>query len=82
MAHESPRLVRLAEALHITGLGRTAFMDRVRSGELPGPVQLTQRSVAWRESELLAWIDSRPRAPLRTGRPSPNPLARTTERAA
>lgn len=63
-SHHDPayRLVREAEALTITGLGRTAFRDKVRSGEIVPPLKLTNHAVAWRLSDLMAWIDSRPRA--------------------
>jgi prophage regulatory protein len=56
------RLLRLPDALRLTGLGRTAFLDRVRSGEIPAPVKLTERASAWRECDLQRWIDSRPTA--------------------
>lgn len=56
------RLARLPAALAITGLGRTSFLDKVRTGEIAAPVRLTARAVAWKESELFRWIDSLPRA--------------------
>lgn len=57
---DTHRLLRLPEALQLTGLGRTAFLDRVRSGEIAPPVKLTERASAWREADLQRWIDSRP----------------------
>lgn len=54
------RLLRLSDALKLTGLGRTIFLGKVRCGEIAAPVRLTVRSVAWRESDLIAWIESRP----------------------
>lgn len=57
---DTNRLLRLPEALQLTGLGRTAFLDRVRSGEIAPPVKLTTRASAWREADLQAWINSRP----------------------
>lgn len=57
---DTHRLLRLPEALKMTGLGRTAFLDRVRSGEIAPPVKLTERASAWREVDLQRWIDSRP----------------------
>ena len=54
------RLARLPNALNITGLGRTSFLDKVRIGEIAAPLRLTARAVAWRESDLYAWINSRP----------------------
>lgn len=40
----------------------------------PAPVQLGENTVAWRESDVRAWLDRRPRAPLakRPGTSGPN----------
>ena len=54
------RLARLPAALRMTGLGRTSFLDKVRNGEIAAPLRLTKRAVAWRESDLVEWINSRP----------------------
>ncbi len=62
-------LVRLPEALRITGHSRTTFLDLVRSGEMPEPLRIGKRAVAWRRGELLDWIDGRPRAQ-RVSRPA------------
>jgi predicted DNA-binding transcriptional regulator AlpA len=56
------RLLRLPEARAITGHGRTAFLDAVNRGELPTPVRIGQRAVAWHLSELTAWIAACPSA--------------------
>ena len=55
-------LVRLPEALRITGKGRSSFLAAVAAGDIPAPVRIGQRSVAWRLAELIAWIESRPSA--------------------
>ena len=60
MRNDLPRLIRLPDALSMTGLGRTAFLTKVREGEIQPPVRLTARAVAWRESDLCAWVQSRP----------------------
>ncbi|MGH8173271.1 MAG: helix-turn-helix transcriptional regulator [Rhodanobacteraceae bacterium] len=56
------RLLRLHDARLITGHGRTAFLDAVAAGDLPSPVRIGARAVAWRLSELTVWANSRPRA--------------------
>lgn len=56
------RLVRLPEARAVTGHGRMAFLDAVNRGDLPTPVRIGQRAVAWHLSELNDWIASRPSA--------------------
>lgn len=55
----SSRLIRRPEVQSMTGLGRSSIYDALAAGTFPDPVKLSTRSVAWRESEVLAWIDSR-----------------------
>ena len=53
------RYLRLREVLAKTGVGKSyAYEDP----EFPKPYRLGRRMVAWRESEVLAWMQSRPRA--------------------
>lgn len=42
-----------------TGLSRATAWRRQRDGDFPQPVQLSPNRVAWRESEVLAWLASR-----------------------
>ena len=71
-AHAAPaaagidRLVRLAEAKHLTGLGRTAIYAGMAAGTFPRNVLIGSRAVAWKHSELMAWVQARPAAPIRT----------------
>ena len=53
------RLIRRPEVEAMTGLSRSAiyaFMDR---GDFPRPRRIDRQAVAWRESEIDAWIMSR-----------------------
>lgn len=43
-----------------TTLSRTEIYRRVKRGEFPQPVRLG-RTVAWKCSEIEAWIDAQPR---------------------
>ena len=61
------RLLRLEEVMAITGLGRSTIYRylRRRSSSLPDfpqPLKVGVRAVRWRESEIRAWVASRPRA--------------------
>jgi prophage regulatory protein len=38
-------------------VGRTTFLNGVKSGKFPQPVKLGARSVAWRVSDIRALID-------------------------
>ena len=51
----SYRLVRLAESMARTGLGRSAFYAAVSEGVLPKPVKLGRAS-AWPEHEINAVV--------------------------
>ncbi len=60
----SDRVLKLPATLSVTGLGRTSMYDAMKANKFPQPVMLGKRAVGWRESDLIAWIESRPkRAP-------------------
>ena len=55
------RVVRLPEALEITGLSRTTIWRRERDGSFPPPIRLGgehTRAVGWREQDIYDWIDN------------------------
>jgi prophage regulatory protein len=58
----APRLLRLPAVLDRVGLGRSRWYDLVAQGKAPTPVRLSERAVAWRESDVTAWIESREEA--------------------
>ena len=60
MSMEGHRLLRLPEVLRATGLSRSNLYRKIKVGEFPSPVQLGERAVGWRESEVIGWIDGRP----------------------
>jgi prophage regulatory protein len=39
-------------------IGRTSFLNGVKSGKYPKPVKLGERSVAWRVEDIRVLIDS------------------------
>ncbi|WP_137702885.1 helix-turn-helix transcriptional regulator [Marimonas lutisalis] len=41
-----------------TGLSRSTLYDWMKRGEFPQPVKLGTRLVAWRESDIDAWLES------------------------
>ncbi len=45
-----------------TGLGRSSIYRLMRDRDFPEPIRVGQRAVRWKESELDAYLDSRPRA--------------------
>lgn len=74
----TPRLLRLPAVIEMTGLGRDTIYRLAREGQFPRPLKLTERSSAWREDFVRAWIESRPVSDV----PSPNPATvRSTRRS-
>ena len=60
MNESTERLLRKNEVLERTGLKQSTMYYLISKSEFPAPVKLSKRAVAWRESEVLAWIQSRP----------------------
>ncbi len=55
------RMYRLAELPLFVGLKRTQIGEMMKTGQFPRPVPLNNsgRAVAWLESDLIAWQNSR-----------------------
>ena len=56
------QLLTRAEVEARTRLSRSAIYRGMREGNFPEPLRIGPRAVRWRESELEAWLASRPRA--------------------
>ncbi|WP_171230683.1 AlpA family transcriptional regulator [Ruegeria sp. HKCCA4008] len=54
------KLIRRPEVETLTGLSRSTIYEWINSGRFPKPLQLGPRTVAWREADILEWIESRP----------------------
>jgi len=61
MTQPPRRLLRLPDVKHQVGLGRTAIYQKVKLGEFPAPVPLSNsgRAVAWDSQAIDRWIDAR-----------------------
>ena len=55
-------LLRLPDVQKLTGLSRSSVYRLEATGDFPKRVRLSERATAWREDELLEWVNSRPRA--------------------
>jgi len=53
------RILRTVEVGNLTGLSRTTRWRLVKNGKFPKPLELSDGTVGWRESELLEWIATR-----------------------
>lgn len=64
-ATKPARLLRLPAVLERTGLGKSSVYTAMASKKFPTPVRLGTRGVAWRESEIDAWVQSLQTAEIR-----------------
>lgn len=53
------RFLRRPEIENLTGLSRSTIYQMIANGEFPKPVRIGRRAVAWRESTIQSWIESR-----------------------
>lgn len=53
------RMLRIAQVLSLTGLGKTKIYELQAEGDFPMRVQLTPKRVAWVEAEVQAWLAAR-----------------------
>jgi len=54
------RLLRRNEVVEMVGLSRPTLWRLEKLGRFPHRLQVGPNSVRWRESDILAWIKSRP----------------------
>lgn len=72
------RLLRIADVCFLTGLGRSTVYAKVKERQFPQPVKLHGTSVAWKETEVNAWINGRPSADVSDGLEPAAPAALAT----
>lgn len=58
----SDRLMRRSEVQKITGLSTSVLYREINAGTFPSPVKIGKRTVAWKASEIAAWMDSLPKS--------------------
>lgn len=58
----SEKILRTKEVQGQTKLGRTTIWRLEREGRFPKRVQLSDRRVGWKASDVEAWVQSRPDA--------------------
>jgi prophage regulatory protein len=61
-ANDQPqKLIRIKSVVDLTGLSKSYIYDLCKKGVFPRSIQLVPggTSVAWVQSEILQWIDSR-----------------------
>ena len=53
------KYMRIKQVSEITGLSRATIYNMEKIGDFPKKTVLSTRAVAWRESEVVNWMDSR-----------------------
>lgn len=56
---ENQRLIRRKEVQAKTGLGASSIYAMMKTGEFPQCLNLSERRVAWIESEIDQWVSDR-----------------------
>lgn len=59
---DDDRLIGWQQVRQLVPVSRTTVWSWRRQGNFPKPVRLSPSRVAWRESEVRAWIATRPAA--------------------
>lgn len=54
------KLIRFPDVRFLTGMARSTIYERMKEGSFPRPLKLSVRHVAWRERDILDWIESLP----------------------
>lgn len=53
-------ILRRPKVQQVVGLSRSTIYAKVAEGSFPPPIKLGKRAVGWRESDIDAWLASRP----------------------
>jgi prophage regulatory protein len=53
------RILRLAQVIDMTGLGKTKIYELQAQGRFPMSVRITAHTVGWVEQEVQAWLSGR-----------------------
>jgi prophage regulatory protein len=56
---EVKKLIRIAAVKSMTGISKSHIYLLASEGDFPKPIKLGERSVAWVQEEVEAWIASR-----------------------
>jgi len=50
------RILRLGSVLERTGLSRSTLYRKMQAGGFPAQVQISERCIGWRESDIERWL--------------------------
>ena len=52
-------LLRLPQVLAVVPFSKATLYRRIKDGSFPAPLQMSERCVAWRSSQIAEWQDAR-----------------------
>ena len=55
---EEYRILRREEVSQLTGLARATIYKKIADSSFPPPIRLGTRSVGWRLSDVVAWLQA------------------------
>ena len=55
---EAGQLLRLEAVISLIGMKRSWILQKVKDGKFPKPLRLSPRAVAWRQSDVMEWINA------------------------
>lgn len=55
-----PLLLREKEVCALVGKRHTQLREDINKGTFPAPVSIGARAIAWKRSDILAWVEARP----------------------
>lgn len=56
------RFLRLPEVKQMTGLSKTVLYGLIQDDAFPAPYRIALKASGWKYSEIMRWMESRPRA--------------------
>lgn len=56
---ETRTLLKLPDVIALTTLSRSTIYQMMSDKEFPRPIKLGKRAVAWRKTDITAWLESR-----------------------
>ena len=62
MSTDQDVLLTRREVERRTGLSRSTLYRKMRGGSFPVPLKISERAVRWRERDIRAYVESRPRS--------------------
>ena len=61
-AYEKGQLIDMKRVTEMTTLSRTTLWRMVRQGRFPRPIKISSNRVAWRECDVVDWVQARSEA--------------------